>query len=250
MTKGIGMRITPWMVLSSFLLFGHVLAEEQQETRKDTMSRKEKLSYSLGYKTGTNMKNSSVDLDLDTYIKALREGFTGGKAAMTDQEMQELILSLQKEMKEKQAQETAQKKNQLPEKNKKEGEAFLAENAKKEGVVILPSGLQYKIIKEGTGKQPAKADKVKVQYRGSFINGTEFDSSYKRGKPATFGVDRVIKGWTEALPLMKEGSKWVLYIPPDLAYGRGGSGRGKGEKIGKIGPNQTLIFEVELISIQ
>jgi len=127
--------------------------------------------------------------------------------------------------------------------NKKEGEDFLAANKSKEGVVTLPSGLQYKVLKEGTGPKPSPADSVVCNYRGTLINGTEFDSSYKRGQPATFPVNGVIKGWTEALQLMPVGSKWQLFIPPDLAYGQRGAGA-------DIGPNATLIFEVELLSIQ
>jgi FKBP-type peptidyl-prolyl cis-trans isomerase FklB len=136
-------------------------------------------------------------------------------------------------------QEEAMKK--AAEKNKKDGAAFLAENKKKEGVVTLPSGLQYKIITQGTGNTPKATDTVTVNYRGSLVDGTEFDSSYKRGQPATFPVNGVIKGWTEALQLMKEGAKWQLFIPSDLAYGEKGAGN-------VIGPNATLIFDVELIS--
>ena len=122
------------------------------------------------------------------------------------------------------------------------GEAFLADNGKKEGVKTLPSGLQYRVLKEGDGKHPKKSDQVVVHYKGTLIDGSEFDSSYKRGEPAKFGVSQVIKGWTEALPLMKEGSKWMLYIPWQLAYGEKGSGK-------LIGPKETLIFEVELIAV-
>jgi FKBP-type peptidyl-prolyl cis-trans isomerase FklB len=129
------------------------------------------------------------------------------------------------------------------EKQKQRGEAFLSENKKKEGVKTLPSGLQYKVIKAGTGKKPGLNDTVTVQYRGTLIDGTEFDSSYRRGQPATFPVSGVIPGWTEALPLMEEGAKWQLFIPPNLAYGERGAG-------GLIGPNAALIFEVELISVQ
>jgi FKBP-type peptidyl-prolyl cis-trans isomerase FklB len=131
----------------------------------------------------------------------------------------------------------------LAEKNMKEGETFLAENKTREGVVALESGLQYKILKSGDGEKPAAGDTVVCNYRGTLINGTEFDSSYKRGKPATFAVNRVIKGWTEALQLMPVGSKWQLFIPPNLAYGARGAGN-------LIGPNATLIFEVELIAIE
>jgi FKBP-type peptidyl-prolyl cis-trans isomerase FklB len=127
--------------------------------------------------------------------------------------------------------------------NKKEGDAFLAANKTKEGVVTLPSGLQYKILQEGTGPKPTASDTVVCNYRGTLLNGTEFDSSYKRGQPATFAVGQVIHGWTEALQLMTVGSKWQLFIPPDLAYGPRGAGN-------DIGPNATLVFEVELVSIQ
>ena len=215
--------------------------------KEDSKSQQEKLSYSLGYKTGSNMKNNSVDLDPEIFIKAFREGLAGNQASMTDQQMDAILQVLQKKISAKQPErkkELAERNKLLAERNKNEGDAFLAENAKKEGVVSLPSGLQYKVTNEGNGKQPAKTDKVKVHYRGILINGTEFDSSYKRGEPAMLGVDKVIKGWTEALQLMKEGSKWMLYIPSHLAYGGRGAGRGM------IGPNQTLIFEVELISIQ
>ena len=235
------MKIILSIVLCTFLLIGNALAEEQPKAKSDTMSQKEKLSYSLGNKAGSNMKNSSVDIDIETYIKALREGYAGNKATMTEQEMANTIQSVQKEMKAKQA----EKMKGLSEKNKKEGEAFLVENTKKEGVVTLPSGLQYEIIKEGTGKQPAKTDKVKVQYRGTFINGTEFHNTYKSDKPAINEVSKFIKGMAEGLQLMKEGSKWILYVPSNLAYGVRGLGRGK-----IVGPNQTLIFEVELISIE
>ena len=146
---------------------------------------------------------------------------------------------LQKELMEKQA----ERNKQLAEKNKTEGEAFLAQNSKKEGVKTLPSGLQYKVIKEGTGKTPKADDTVVTNYRGTSIDGTEFDSSYKRGQPATFPVKGVIAGWTEALQLMKEGSKWELFIPSNLAYGERGAGN-------FIGPNAALVFEIELITVK
>ncbi len=262
------MRIILSIALSALVLFGpalnrtgpgQALAEEQREPKKDTMSQKEKVSYSLGYKTGMNIKNISGDLDLDIFIKAFREGFSGDKAGMTDQEMVNAIQMLQTEMKAKRAEETkkmAGRNKELAEKNKKEGETFLAENAKKEGVVTLPSGLQYKIIKEGTGKQPAKTDKVRIHYRSTFISGTEFYSSYKGSEPVMLGVDKFIKGLSEGLQLMKEGSKWILYIPSNLAYGSRGSARGatrgaaRSAARGMIGPNQALIFEVDLISVQ
>ena len=166
-------------------------------------------------------------------------GFLAGRVLLTEQEIREITTAFQKEMMAKQ--EELNKK--LGEKNKKEGEVFLAENKKKEGVKTLPSGLQYKVIKAGTGKKPKLTDTVTTNYRGTLIDGTEFDSSYRRGQPASFPVNGVIPGWTEALQLMEEGAKWQLFVPPNLAYGDRGAGR-------QIGPNATLIFEVELISIQ
>ena len=218
-----------------------------QEPKKDAKAQKEKLSYSLGYNAGSRYRENAVDLDPEIFNKAFKEGLADNKANFTEQEMREAMEPLLKEMAAKQAgqkKQAAERQKQATEKNKEEGAAFLVENAKKDGVVTMPSGLQYEIIKEGTGKSPGKSDKVEVHYRGTLINGTEFDSSYKRGKPATFGVDKVIKGWTEALQLMKEGAKWTLYIPPNLAYGARAPARGV------IGPNATLIFEVELISVQ
>jgi FKBP-type peptidyl-prolyl cis-trans isomerase FklB len=169
----------------------------------------------------------------------MKDGFSGGKPLLTEQEVQETVATFQKEMMAKQ-EELAKK---LGEKNKEEGEAFLAENKKKEGVKVLPSGLQYKVVKAGTGGKPKLTDTVTTHYRGTLIDGTEFDSSYRRGQPVSFPVAGVIPGWTEALQLMEEGSKWQLFIPPNLAYGERGAGR-------DIGPNATLIFEIELISIQ
>ena len=158
---------------------------------------------------------------------------------MTEAEAQAVLTQLQADMRKKQEEKT----QQAGEANQKEGEAFLAANKAKPGVVTLPSGLQYKILKEGTGPKPTATDSVVCNYQGTLINGTEFDSSYKRGEPATFPVNGVIKGWTEALQLMPVGSKWQLFIPPDLAYGARGAGA-------DIGPNATLIFEVELLSIK
>jgi FKBP-type peptidyl-prolyl cis-trans isomerase FklB len=225
-------------LLTLALLAGVAAAEE-----KKGMSEKEKLSYSMGFTQGKSMsgffKAQSIDIDTDTFVKALKEGLSGAKSEMTEDEMRAQITTLQKELVAKRAEQS----KVASEKNKKDGEAFLAENKKKDGVVTLPDGLQYKILKDGTGPTPKKTDKVKVNYKGSLINGTEFDSSYKRNEPAVFQVDRVIAGWTEALQLMKVGSKWDVYIPSNLAYGEHGNGF-------VIGPNQTLIFEIELLSIE
>jgi FKBP-type peptidyl-prolyl cis-trans isomerase FklB len=162
-----------------------------------------------------------------------------GKTLMTDQEYKETMTNFRTEMTQK---KTAQMK-EAGDRNKKEGEKFIADNKKKEGVITTASGLQYKIITKGTGASPKATDTVSVHYKGTLIDGKEFDSSYRRGQPASFPVNGVIKGWTEALQLMKEGSKWQLFIPSELAYGDRGAGR-------DIGPNSTLIFDVELISIK
>jgi FKBP-type peptidyl-prolyl cis-trans isomerase FklB len=180
-----------------------------------------------------------VDVDPNILLRGLRDGLGGGKTLLTDEETKTAMITLQSDLRKKQ-----EAKMQLAgETNQKEGEAFLAANKAQDGVVTLPSGLQYKILKEGTGPKPAAGDSVVCNYRGALLDNTEFDSSYKRGQPATFQVGQVIKGWTEALQLMPVGSKWQLFIPADLAYGQRGAGP-------NIGPNATLIFEVELLSIQ
>jgi FKBP-type peptidyl-prolyl cis-trans isomerase FklB len=204
---------------------------------------REKLSYALGMDLGNQLRKQSVDVDPATFAKGLSDALSGGKTLLTEEEARGLIAELQKDLKAKQAAAQAEKMKELSEKNKKEGEAFLDANKKKEGVVTLPSGLQYRILKAGEGKKPTIDDTVVCQYRGTLVDGTEFDSSYKRGQPTTFPVKGVIKGWTEALQLMPAGSKWELVIPPDLAYGERGAGN-------VIGPGATLIFEVELVSIQ
>lgn len=223
------------MVLVSLFLYVGMLdaADTSLKTSKD------KLSYAIGTQIGTDMKKQTVDIDPDALAKGLKDGFKGSKLLLTDQEMREALGAFQRQMLAKQA----ERMRELGAKNKQAGAAFLAENKKKEGVKVLPSGLQYKIIKEGAGKMPKADDTVTVNYRGTLIEGTEFDSSYKRGEPATFPVKGVIKGWTEALQLMKVGSTWQLFVPPELAYGEQAAGR-------VIGPNSTLIFEVELLGIK
>jgi len=189
---------------------------------------------------GSSLQRQSVDIDPDIFEKGLKDAMSGGKTLITEEEARAALMELQTEVRAKQEEKT----KLALENNKKEGEAFLAANKSKEGVVTLPSGLQYKILKQGTGPKPTAGDTVECNYRGTLINGTEFDSSYKRGQPATFPVSGVIKGWTEALQLMPVGSKWQLFIPSNLAYGE------RGTPGGEIGPNATLIFEVELLSIQ
>ena len=202
-------------------------------------SDKDKISYSIGMDIGGNLKRGSAEVDPDMLAKGLKDSYNGDNTLLTEDQARQAIEDFQKTLMAKKA-ETMQK---LSEKNKADGEKFLAENAKKEGVKSLPSGLQYKEITPGMGKSPKATDTVTVHYKGTLIEGTEFDSSYKRGEPATFPVSGVIAGWTEALQLMKEGAKWQLFIPPNRAYGERGAGP-------DIGPNATLIFEVELIPVK
>ncbi len=206
-------------------------------------TQKDKFSYALGMNTGKRMADSlnkqSVPFDPAILTRGLKDALAGGKTLLTDEEAQAVLTDVQKEMHEKQQ----AKMQAAGAANKKEGTDFLAANKSKEGIVTLPSGLQYKILTEGKGPKPTASDSVVCNYRGTLINGTEFDSSYKRGQPATFPVGGVIKGWTEALQLMPVGSKWQLFIPSDLAYGERGAGA-------DIGPDATLIFEVELLSIE
>jgi len=202
-------------------------------------TERDKISYGIGMDIGENMKRQSIDIDPDMLAQGIKDVFSGGKLLLTEEEFSSTMENFKKDMMAKQQ----MKMQELSDKNKKEGEAFLAGNKKKEGVTTLPSGLQYKVIKEGEGNMPKATDTVTVHYKGTLIDGTEFDSSYGRGEPATFPVNGVIPGWTEALQLMKAGSKWQLFIPANLAYGERGAG-------GRIGPHSVLVFEVELISIK
>jgi FKBP-type peptidyl-prolyl cis-trans isomerase len=225
-----------WMAgIGIVLLAGAAWAEEAAVLK----TQKDKVSYGIGMNIGKSLKKDAIDVDADMLVKGLRDSLSGEKTLMSDEEYRATLTAFQKEMMEKQAEAS----KALAEKNKKEGEAFLADNGKKEGVLTLPSGLQYKVIKSGTGKTPKLTDTVETHYRGTLINGTEFDSSVKRGQTATFPVNGVIPGWTEALQKMKEGDKWQLFVPANLAYGERGAGR-------DIGPNATLIFEVELIAVK
>ena len=202
-------------------------------------TEQDKISYAIGMNMAKTLQRQSLEVEPDVLVKGLKDVLAGSKTLLSEDEARATLTTLQNNLRTKQ-QEKAQ---QVGMSNKKEGEDFLAANKSKEGVITLPSGLQYKILKEGSGPKPSSTDSVVCNYRGTLINGTEFDSSYKRGQPATFAVNGVIKGWTEALQLMSVGSKWQLFIPSDLAYGQRGAGA-------DIGPNATLIFEVELLSIQ
>ena len=227
---------TGWMASFVVLLFINGIASAEEAASLKT--QRDKISYIIGMDAGKNLKVQSIDVDPDIFMKGFKDALSGNKSLLSDDIIKESMAVFQDEIMKKHEDELKKAAAQ----NKKEGEAFLAENKKKEGVVTLASGLQYKVIKEGDGKSPKETDTVTVNYQGTFIDGAEFDSSYKRNQPATFQVNGVIPGWTEALQLMKAGSKWQLYIPAGLAYGEQGAGR-------VIGPNATLIFDVELLSI-
>ena len=201
-------------------------------------TQKDKVSYAIGLNIGKGLHRDSIDVDPKLIERGLQDGLANGKVLMTDEQVQATMTELQTQVRQKME---AQRK-QAEENNKKEGDAFLAANKSKPGVVALPSGLQYKVVKQGTGPKPVATDSVVCNYRGTLIDGKEFDSSEKHGGPATFPVNGVIKGWTEALQLMPVGSKWQQFVPPDLAYGPRGAGA-------DIGPNETLVFDVELVSI-
>jgi FKBP-type peptidyl-prolyl cis-trans isomerase FklB len=201
-------------------------------------NQKDKVSYAIGLDVGGTLHKQSIEIDPDVFLKGLKDALAGSKPQMSEDEIRATMTQLQADMRARQE----EKMKAAAETNKKEGDAFLAANKSKEGVVTLPDGLQYKVLNPGNGPKPTAADTVVCNYRGTFINGTEFDSSYKRNQPATFQLGGVIKGWTEALQLMPVGSKWQLFIPPALAYGESGKG--------PIGPETTLVFEVELVSIQ
>ncbi len=209
-------------------------------------TQKEKASYALGMNLGSNLKRQGVQGHVDPALAArgLKDALAGNKSLLTDDETRNVLMQLQTELNQQrqaQAQAEQAKAHEAGAPNRKAGEEFLAANKTKEGVVTLPSGLQYKILKQGDGPKPTAADTVTCNYRGTLLNGTEFDASEKHGGPASFPLGRVIKGWTEALQLMPVGSKWQLFIPPDLAYGDAAPP--------EIGPGSTLIFEVELVSI-
>jgi FKBP-type peptidyl-prolyl cis-trans isomerase FklB len=199
----------------------------------------DKRSYGLGMDLGKQLHAQGIAVNPEIFAQGFKDAMSGGKTLLTDEEARAAVTELQAEMRQR----ITEARKVAGEENKKAGDAFLAENKTKQGVVTLPSGLEYKVLKMGEGKKPTVNDTVVCNYRGTLINGTEFDSSYKRNQPATFPVKGVIKGWTEALQLMPVGSKWQLFIPSDLAYGANGAGN-------LIGPNATLIFEVELLSIQ
>ena len=208
-------------------------------TRADaqTMTDKEKLSYAIGAQFAHNIKQQPFELDTNTFVEAIRDTLDGKDMKLTPDEIRQVLVAYQ--------QQQIKLQEELAKKNKEDGDKFLAENSKKQGVKVTKSGLQYKIIKQGTGPKPKLEDSVTVHYKGTLLNGKEFDSSYDRGKgePITISLDHVIKGWQEAVTMMPVGSKWEVYVPPDLAYGDRANGP-------DITPNSTLVFDIELIAIK
>jgi FKBP-type peptidyl-prolyl cis-trans isomerase FklB len=215
------------LTCASLALAASIFAQGKPQLK----DQKDKASYAIGLNIGLNFNKQKLSVNTDTFMAGIKDGLAG-KPQMTEAEIRETMQNLEKDMEGKQ--------KEAADKNAKDGEKFLAENKKKEGVKTTASGLQYKVIKDSNGAQPKATDTVTVNYRGTLIDGTEFDSSYKRGQPATFPLNAVIKGWTEGLQLMKVGSKYQFFIPAALGYGERGAG-------GDIGPNSTLIFEVELL---
>ncbi len=218
------------MVVLAVLMVG--LSTSFAQKKAELKTQKQKASYGIGLNIGKEFKEQFPDVDVEAMVRGFREALSGAKPAIDEKELTTVMQEFQRDMIKRGS-----------DKNLKEGEAFLAENKKKAGVVTLPSGLQYKIIKEGTGRKPTPNDTVVCNYRGTLVNGKEFDSSYRTGEPAQFLLSRVIPGWIEALQLMSVGSKWELYIPANLAYGERSMGP-------NIGPNSTLVFEVELLGIK
>jgi FKBP-type peptidyl-prolyl cis-trans isomerase FklB len=226
-----------WMLATAMALLT-TIAALAQDAAPELKTDKDKLSYALGMNLGENFRKQGLDVDPAILVKAFAEAFNTGKTAMSEEDMKTVLTAAAANIRKKQAAEQAEKGEQA----QKDGQKFLADNKAKDSVVTLPSGLQYKILKQGTGEKPTSEDTVICNYKGTLIDGTEFDASEKHGGPASFPVKGVIAGWTEALQLMPVGSKWQLFVPSSLAYGAQGPPG--------IGPNATLIFEVELVSIQ
>lgn len=205
-----------------------------QVSAAEIKTEKEKLSYALGAYFSQGVTRQDIDIDVPAFMQAVEDILNQSELKLSQEEMQQVLTAYQQKL----TTERAAKADS----NKTAGEKFLAENKKKDGVVTLPSGLQYKVLEKGDGPKPTVDDNVKVHYRGTHIDGTVFDSSYERGEPVSLGLSQVIKGWQEAVPLMSVGSKYQIYVPADLAYGDRGAG-------GSIGPNETLIFDIELLGI-
>lgn len=220
-------------------LLGCQAQEKPEFVEVNLEDKRHKLSYAMGLNLSDQLKNQqAMAIDLDVFVQGFKDGYSGESPLLSSDEAIKILIEIEQEQR---AQQMA-RANKMAAENKKAGEVFLAENMKKEGVITLDSGLQYKVIKAGGGPKPKKTDSVVCHYRGTLLDGTEFDSSYSRGEPAQFRVDQLIPGWTEALQLMPAGSKWELYIPSYLAYGA--------RQAGQISPNSTLIFELELLEIK
>jgi len=215
-----------------------VAATESESEAPTIRDRRDKISYAFGLDLARDLKRQKKDLNVDLLMRALRDSLADKPVLMTDDE----VTASLKQVEAEQKQDYEHARMMIAEKNRKAGEAFFSENAKKDGIVTLPSGLQYKILKKGEGRTPTLEDKVVCQYKGTLLNGTEFDSSEKRGHPVTLPVKGIIAGWTQALQMMPVGSKWQLFIPPQLAYGD--------KIVNGIGPNATVVFEVEVVSIE
>ena len=229
------------VLLSAAALFAEQTAQTQTAPTQTApaMTEQEKTSYSIGLNIGLNLFEQEVTVDVNSLTKGIQDGLANAKPALSEVEIRAVLMNLQKQVADRQE----AKRKATADKNSKDAEAFFATNKTKEGVVTLPSGLQYKVITAGTGPKPVATDNVVTNYKGTFLDGKQFDSSYDRGEPATFTVNGVIAGWTEALQLMPVGSKWQLFVPSKLAYGENGFQN-------VIPPNAALLFDIELISIQ
>ncbi len=205
---------------------------------QETTTERGKLSYSLGYEIGRDFVDRKMDVDLNTVIKAIQDGYAKRNPSVPEAQMRDALTKLRDKM----VSDAKTKYESLARENKAKSDKFLTENKVKKGITVLPTGVQYRVIEDGTGKQPLKNSEVTVHYRGSLANGLEFDSSFARGTPATFKVDAVLKGWQEILPKMKVGDHWQVFLPPDQAYGLRGQG--------PIGPNEALVFDIKLISVK
>lgn len=211
--------------------------QKQAQSEVNIKTQDDSISYAIGQSISHNLKDPSMNINFGALVEGIQDA-SAGKSKMTEEQMKNVMNVFNMKLMAKRSVEM----NKVKEKNKKEGEEFLAENKKKPGIVTLPDGLQYKILVSGTGPSPKATDKVKVNYKGTLIDGKVFDSSYERNQPAEFPLNQVIKGWTESLQLMHVGDKWELYIPSELGYGENGAGK-------MIGPNSVLVFEVELLEI-
>lgn len=226
-----------WMVVIGI---GLVAVRASAGEKAPLDAQKDRVSYAMAVAVAKSIQRQGVDVDVKVFARGLEDTLSGGKLLMTEEEMRQAMAGVMDELKRRKTVAT----NAL-ESRKAAGRAFLSENGKKDGVVTLPSGLQYEVLTAGDGKKPTEADTIDCHYRGTLVDGKEFDSSYRRGKPATFRLTRVIPGWREALKLMPVGSKWRVFVPPELGYGARGGGRRS-----RVGPNETLVFEVHLLGIR